>query len=163
MASHKPQARVIGGGLAGCEAALTLADRGIHVDLYEMKPDKRTPAQISDKLAELVCSNSFRSNQISNAVGLIKEEMRLLGGHIMKAAEQAKVPAGDALAVDRDVFAEVVETAIHKHPKINLVQKEVTALPQDAVPTIVATGPTYGSRIGGRYRARLRTRAVGFL
>src|SRR3989442_785034 len=91
--------RVVGAGLAGCEAALQLANAGLRVDLYEMKPHKRTPAQVSDHFAELVCSNSFRSNNIHNAVGLIKEEMRRSGGFLVAMAETAKVPAGDALAV----------------------------------------------------------------
>ena len=133
--------RVIGGGLAGCEAALTLADRGHQVTLFEMKPHKRTPAQVSDRLAELVCSNSFRSNQVTNAVGLIKEEMRQLGSHIMSIAAQAKVPAGDALAVDREVFAAAVEKRVHGHKHISVCSEEVQSLPEDTVPTIVATGP----------------------
>ena len=141
MGSATQPIRVIGGGLAGCEAALTLADRGHPVTLYEMKPHKRTPAQVTDRFAELVCSNSFRSNQVTNAVGLIKEEMRILGSHIMQAAAKAQVPAGDALAVDRDVFAAQVEHLIQNHPNITLCSEEVCALPTDDVPTIVATGP----------------------
>ena len=141
MTTNEPRARVVGGGLAGCEAALVLANHDVQVELYEMKPYKRTPAQVSDKLAELVCSNSFRSNQISNAVGLIKEEMRRLDGHIVAAAEKAKVPAGDALAVDREVFANTVEKIILEHPNIELIKEEMKALPNDGIATIIATGP----------------------
>jgi len=133
--------RIIGGGLAGCEAAWQLSGANVEVELWEMKPHKRTPAQVSDHLAELVCSNSFRSNQISNAVGLIKEEMRLAGGFIMACAEQAKVPAGDALAVDREQFAASVESQLTENPRITLVRREAERLPHDEVPTIIATGP----------------------
>src|SRR5882724_5058791 len=97
---------IVGAGLAGCEAALTLAARGISVRLFEQKPKARTPAQESDKLCELVCSNSFRGAALSNAVGLLKEEMRRLGSFVMQVAEQTKVPAGGALAVDRERFAD---------------------------------------------------------
>ena len=141
MPELRQKIRVIGGGLAGCEAALALADRGYDVTLFEMKPHRRTPAQVSDRLAELVCSNSFRSNHVTNAVGLIKEEMRRLGSHIMDAAQVAKVPAGDALAVDRDLFAQAVEDKIRDHSGITLSQEEVLALPLDGLPTVVATGP----------------------
>jgi tRNA:m(5)U-54 methyltransferase len=101
-----PAITVVGGGLAGCEVALQLARRGVPVRLHEMKPLRRTAAQTSDKLAELVCSNSFRSAHVANAIGLLKWEMRHTGSAIMAAADLAEVPAGDALAVDRDVFAD---------------------------------------------------------
>lgn len=133
--------RVIGAGLAGSEAALTLAGFGFDVDLYEMKPHKKTPAQKLDGLCELVCSNSFRSNKSTNAVGLIKDEMLLLGGCLMRFALEAQIPAGDALAVDREHFSKLVEAAITAHPAIRLVRKEVNALIIDDVPTIIATGP----------------------
>ena len=133
--------RVVGGGLAGCEAAFQLAEAGVDVTLYEQKPDKRTAAQTSDRLAELVCSNSFRSSNVDNAVGLIKEEMRRCGSFLMACAEVAKVPAGDALAVDRIVFADTVEGRLRQHPRITIVPGEVTAVPDDDVPTIVSTGP----------------------
>jgi methylenetetrahydrofolate--tRNA-(uracil-5-)-methyltransferase len=133
--------RVVGAGLAGCEAALQLANAGLRVDLYEMKPNKRTPAQVSDHFAELVCSNSFRSNNIHNAVGLIKEEMRRSGGFLVAMAETARVPAGDALAVDREQFAALVEGAIYAHPLITVHKQEVETLWNDDVATIVATGP----------------------
>jgi methylenetetrahydrofolate--tRNA-(uracil-5-)-methyltransferase len=137
----KTMVRIIGGGLAGCEAAWQLAEAGHHVTLHEQKPLKRTPAQVSDHLAELVCSNSFRSANVDNAVGLIKEEMRRCGSFIMACAEVAKVPAGDALAVDRVVFAAEVERRLKQHPLITIVPGEVTAVPDDDVPTIIATGP----------------------
>ena len=133
--------RVIGAGLAGCEVALLLAKAGLKVDLYEMKPKKRTPAQVSDNFAELVCSNLFRSNNIHNAVGLIKEEMRRCGGALINLAEHAKVPAGDALAVDRDKFAALVHKAIDDNNSIQIFSEEVQKLWDDDVVTIVATGP----------------------
>lgn len=135
------RARVIGGGLAGCEAAWQLANAGLDVELVEMKPKKRTPAQVSDRLAELVCSNSFRSASLGNAVGVVKEEMRRAGGFLMACAEVAKVPAGDALAVDREVFADTVERTLLAHPRVTRVNDEVTKLPIDDVATIVCTGP----------------------
>lgn len=133
--------RVVGAGLAGCEVALQLARHGFDVDLYEMKPEKRTPAQVSDHFAELVCSNSFRSNNPHNAVGLLKEEMRRVGGFLIALAEEAKVPAGDALAVDRALFAQGVEGAIFAHPRITVHKEEVTRLWDDDIATVVATGP----------------------
>jgi methylenetetrahydrofolate--tRNA-(uracil-5-)-methyltransferase len=137
---------VVGGGLAGCEAAWQLAIRGHSVELREQKPHKRTPAQTSDRLAELVCSNSMRGAALTNAVGLLKEELRRSGSLILACAEKAKVPAGGALAVDREVFAEAVESAIHEHPGILLVPGEVTALPSER-PTILATGPLTGEAL----------------
>jgi methylenetetrahydrofolate--tRNA-(uracil-5-)-methyltransferase len=133
--------RVIGGGLAGCEAAMQLARAGLHVELFEMKPGKRTPAQTSDRLAELVCSNSFRSNAIENAVGLLKEEMRRAGSFLMECAGEARVPAGDALAVDRAAFADLVEGRLRAMPNVSIVPGEVTTLVDDDTATIVATGP----------------------
>lgn len=141
MTLNPSKVRIIGGGLAGCEAAWQLAHAGFDVELAEMKPEKRTPAQVSDRLAELVCSNSFRSASLGNAVGLIKEEMRRAGGFLMACAEVAKVPAGDALAVDRDHFADVVEHTLLSHPRITRRNEEVTALPSDDVATLVCTGP----------------------
>ena len=137
------RASVIGGGLAGCEAAWQLARRGVSVDLYEMKPHKKTPAQSLDTLAELVCSNSLRSDRLTNAVGLLKAEMRLLDSLIMKVADATAVPAGGALAVDREHFSAGVEEAIRSHPGITLRQEEVMDIPADT-PVIIATGPLTG-------------------
>ena len=112
------QINIVGGGLAGCELALQLAEWGIEVDSYEMKPKQRTPAQESDLLSELVCSNSFRSANVGNAIGQLKREMRTAGSFILKAVDAAAVPAGDALAVDRTRFAEMVTEWVGAHPKI---------------------------------------------
>lgn len=131
---------VIGGGLAGCEAALVLAQRGHRVVLREMKPHRRTPAQTTDRLCELVCSNSLRSDNPENAVGLLHEELRRAGSPILAAADAARVPAGDALAVDRNVFSQLVEEAVQRHPNVTLVAGEVTELPAEGV-CVVATGP----------------------
>ncbi|MGB4449790.1 MAG: methylenetetrahydrofolate--tRNA-(uracil(54)-C(5))-methyltransferase (FADH(2)-oxidizing) TrmFO, partial [Tepidanaerobacteraceae bacterium] len=131
--------KVIGGGLAGCEAAWHLAENGIKVDLYEMRPSKSTPAHHTDKLAELVCSNSFRSNEITNAAGLLKEEMRILGSIVMKVAEETSVPAGAALAVDREKFSSKITKMIINHPNIRFHVEEIREIPEP--PTIVATGP----------------------
>lgn len=131
---------VIGAGLAGCEAAWQLAERGINVTLYEMKPEKKTPAHHSDSFAELVCSNSLRSNELTNAAGLLKEELRRLGGLIVKCADENQVEAGGALAVDREAFAKAVTDKIKNHPNIKIVYGEVTELPKDGH-VIIATGP----------------------
>ncbi len=133
--------RVIGGGLAGCEAAWQLAARGLRVELCEQKPARRTPAQTTDHLAELVCSNSLRSANPENAVGLLKEELSRCGSLLLACAEETRVPAGDALAVDRERFAAAVERRLLALPGVTLARGEVTALPVDDVPTIVATGP----------------------
>ena len=130
---------VVGAGLAGCEAAWQLAKQGIRVCLYEMKPVKMTPAHHSDLLAELVCSNSFRSDRLSNAVGLLKEEMRLMDSLIIRCADHSRVPAGGALAVDRTQFSKLVTQAIQDHPDIQLHHEEITDIPDG--PAIVATGP----------------------
>lgn len=131
---------VIGAGLAGCEAAWQLAERGINVTLYEMKPEKKTPAHHSDDFAELVCSNSLRSNELTNAAGLLKEELRRLGGLIVKCADENQVEAGGALAVDREAFAKAVTEKIKNHSNIKIVYGEVTEIPQDGY-VIIATGP----------------------
>ena len=135
--------QIVGGGLAGCEAAWQAASRGVRVTLHEMRPQRPTEVHKSDALAELVCSNSFRGDKLDNAVGLLKEEMRRLDSLIMHAAEVARVPAGAALAVDRDLFARTVTQAIHEHPLITVSRKEVTAIPgaTPAAPVILATGP----------------------
>jgi methylenetetrahydrofolate--tRNA-(uracil-5-)-methyltransferase len=130
---------VIGAGLAGSEASYQLANRGFNVTLIEMRPVQSTPAHKTDKFAELVCSNSMRSNSKENAVGLLKEEMRMLDSLIIKCAEATSVPAGGALAVDRDAFSEMVTKTIHDHPNITVVHDDVTNIPSG--PTIIATGP----------------------
>ncbi len=131
---------VIGAGLAGCEAAWQLAHRGIPVSLYEMKPHKKTPAHHSDNFAELVCSNSLRSDQIENAVGLLKEELRLLKSLVISCADDNRVPAGGALAVDRDRFSNAVTTAVKNHPLINVIEEEINEIPKEGH-VIIATGP----------------------
>ncbi|NLZ53266.1 MAG: methylenetetrahydrofolate--tRNA-(uracil(54)-C(5))-methyltransferase (FADH(2)-oxidizing) TrmFO [Thermoanaerobacteraceae bacterium] len=131
--------KIVGGGLAGCEAAWHLAQNGIKVDLYEMRPSKSTPAHYTDKLAELVCSNSFRSNEITNAAGLLKQEMRILDSIVMKVAEETCVPAGAALAVDRIKFSCAVTEMIKNHPNIELHVIEICEIPEP--PAIIATGP----------------------
>ncbi len=131
---------VIGAGLAGCEAAWQLARRSVPVTLYEMKPHKQTPAHKSPDFAELVCSNSLRANNVENAVGLLKEEMRRCGSLIMAQADAHAVPAGGALAVDRYAFSEAVTQAIRNHPNITVVDQEVTELPPEGQ-VLVASGP----------------------
>ncbi len=135
--------RVIGGGLAGCEAAWQAARLGIDVDLYEMRPQRRGPAHVSDRLAELVCSNSMGGAALENAVGLLKEELARLGSLIVTAARESAVPAGGALAVDRERFAELVESHIAGNPRIALHREEVLDL-DDSRPTVVACGPLPG-------------------
>ena len=132
-------ATVIGAGLAGSEAAWQLAQQGIEVTLVEMKPERKTPAHHSDGFAELVCSNSLRSDRLTNGVGLLKEEMRRLSSLIMESADRARVPAGGALAVDRDAFSGWITSKLTSHPKIQVVQKECTEIPEG--PCIIATGP----------------------
>ena len=131
--------KVIGAGLAGCEAAWQLAQRGIQVQLYEMKPNKMSPAHHSTDFAELVCSNSLRGDRLENAVGLLKEELRRLGSLILACAEETRVEAGGALAVDRQGFSALVTEKIRSHPNITVVNQEVTQVPEG--PVIVATGP----------------------
>lgn len=130
---------IIGGGLAGCEAAWQIAERGIPVTLFEMRPVRQTPAHTTDRLAELVCSNSLGSILPDRAPGLLKNELRRLGSMVLTAADKAAVPAGGALAVDRDKFAEYVTTAIEAHPLITVVRQEVTTIPDGL--TVVASGP----------------------
>ncbi len=131
---------VYGAGLAGCEAAWQIAERGVRVKLYEMKPHKYTPAHHSEGFAELVCSNSLRSDSITNAVGLLKEEMRRLGSLIMMAAENTKVPAGSALAVDRELFSAFITEKIKNHPLIEVIEAEMSEVDPDEI-TVIATGP----------------------
>ncbi|MEY8457748.1 methylenetetrahydrofolate--tRNA-(uracil(54)-C(5))-methyltransferase (FADH(2)-oxidizing) TrmFO [Lactococcus ileimucosae] len=138
----KTHINIIGAGLAGSEAAYQIAKRGIPVKLYEMRGVKATPQHKTDKFAELVCSNSFRGAAITNAVGLLKEEMRRLDSLMMQAAEKTQVPAGGALAVDREAFSEFITRTISQHPLIEVIREEITVLPDlEEEITIVATGP----------------------
>lgn len=131
---------IIGAGLAGCEAAWQVAKRGVKVKLFEMKPYKYTAAHSLNTFAELVCSNSLRSDRIENAVGLLKEEMRLLDSLILGCADKTRLPAGGALAVDREGFSQMVTKIISNHPNITVIQEEVDKLPEEGI-TIIATGP----------------------
>ena len=136
----KDRLTVCGAGLAGCEAAWQAAERGIKVRLIEMKPHKYTPAHHAPEFAELVCSNSLRSDRTTNAVGLLKEEMLRLGSLIMQAAYASRVPAGSALAVDRKMFSKYITEQISSHPNIEVISQEVTSVDDEGY-TIVATGP----------------------
>ena len=131
---------VIGAGLAGCEAALQIANAGVKVDLVEMKPLKMTPAHKSQNFAELVCSNSLKAARIDSAAGLLKEEMRRFGSVCLESADKASVAAGGALAVDRNIFSEYITQKVKNHPNINIIEDIVTKVPQDNI-TVVATGP----------------------
>lgn len=131
---------VIGAGLAGCEAAYAAAERGVQVDLYEMKPKRFSPAHHSEGFAELVCSNSLRSNQTDNAVGLLKAELSRLGSLVMEAAYATEVPAGSALAVNRDAFSEYITQKIKNHKNITVHHEEVTYIPEEGI-VVVASGP----------------------
>jgi len=131
--------KVIGAGLAGAEAAWQLAQRGMQVQLYEMKPEKKSPAHHTDSFAELVCSNSLRGDRLENAVGLLKEELRRMGSLILSCAEATRVEAGGCLAVDREGFSKLVTEKIRKHPNITVIEEEVTEVPEG--PVIIATGP----------------------
>ncbi|MCY8378075.1 FADH(2)-oxidizing methylenetetrahydrofolate--tRNA-(uracil(54)-C(5))-methyltransferase TrmFO [Bacillus haynesii] len=141
---------VIGAGLAGSEAAWQLAKRGINVRLYEMRPVKQTPAHHTDKFAELVCSNSLRANSLTNAVGVLKEEMRVLDSAIIAAADECSVPAGGALAVDRHEFAANVTEKVKNHPNVTVLNEEVTEIPEG--PTIIATGPLTSEALSAKLR-----------
>jgi len=139
---------IIGGGLAGCEAAWQLAEHGCTVDLYDMKPEKYSPAHKSADLAELVCSNSLRSNDPYSAVGLLKDEMRRLNSLIIAIADESSVPAGKALAVDRDLFSAKISRMIEAHPLITTIRKELTSIPKPSgQPVILATGPLTSDRL----------------
>src|SRR4029079_7339478 len=147
---------IIGGGLAGSEAAWQAAERGVPVTLHEMRPVRATAVHKTDQLAELVCSNSFRGDKLDNAVGLLKEEMRRLGSIVMRAADAARVPAGAALAVDRERFSRGVTDAIASHPRITLVRKEITRVPQSLDgPVIIATGPLTSDSLSADIAAML--------
>src|SRR5881394_1296368 len=135
--------RIVGGGLAGSEAAWQAASRGVPVTLHEMRPVRPTAVHKTDRLAELVCSNSLRGDKLDNAVGLLKEEMRRLGSLVMRAADTHRVPAGAALAVDRELFSRAITEAVQSHALITVTREEVPRIPDDPAmyPLIIATGP----------------------
>jgi methylenetetrahydrofolate--tRNA-(uracil-5-)-methyltransferase len=150
---------IAGGGLAGCEAAWQLAERRHNVVIREMRPVRATPAHQTDRLAELVCSNTFKSTELSNAHGLLKAEMRALGSLILECADEARVPAGSALGVDRDAFAAAVTARMQAHPRIAVERGEMTELPS---PGIVATGPLTSDALTRRIAERLGTDSLAF-
>jgi methylenetetrahydrofolate--tRNA-(uracil-5-)-methyltransferase len=152
-------ATVVGGGLAGSEAAWALAERGVRVELYEMRPVVPTPAHHTDRLAELVCSNSFKSVDLTNAHGLLKAELRALGSLLLPCADEARVPGGTALAVDRDIFSRAVHQRVTGHPNITVVREEVADLPS---PGVVATGPLTSERLARTIAARLGVESLAF-
>ena len=152
-------ATVVGGGLAGSEAAWALAERGVRVELYEMRPVVPTPAHRTDRLAELVCSNSFKSVDLTNAHGLLKAELRALGSLLLPCADEARVPGGTALAVDRDIFSHAVHERVTGHPNITVVRGEVAGLPS---PGVVATGPLTSERLAQAIAARLGVASLAF-
>src|SRR4051794_3896342 len=154
-----PSVHVIGGGLAGSEAAWQLAERGHDVVVHEMRPVRSTEAHKTDRLAELVCSNTFKSTETSNAHGLLKAEMRLLGSMILECADAARVPGGSALTVDREIFSATVHERVTAHPRITVERGEVSELPS---PGIVATGPLTSSALADRIRDRLGVESMAF-
>jgi len=147
----KQPVNVIGAGLAGSEAAWQIAQRNVPVRLYEMRPVKRTPAHRGGDFAELVCSNSLRSNELTNAVGVLKEEMRRLDSLIMRCADQHAVPAGGALAVDREAFSAAVTAALHNIPHVEIIHEEVTEIPEGI--TVIATGPLTSAALSEKLKA----------
>ncbi len=155
------KAIVLGGGLAGCEAAMQLANRGIKVTLYEMKPVRKTPAHKSDLLAELVCSNSLKANRVDSAAGLLKEEMRILGSVCLKSADLASVPAGGALAVDRDIFSKYITDEIYNHPNITVKNEVVEEIPKTEV-CVVATGPLTDGKLAEEIEALCEDGSLSF-
>src|SRR5215213_4971663 len=154
-----PPLHIVGGGLAGSEAAWQLAERGHEVVVHEMRPSVSTAAHKTDRLGELVCSNTFKSTETSNAHGLLKAEMRLLGCMILECADAARVPGGSALAVDREVFSAAVHDRVTSHPRITVERGEVTELPS---PGIIATGPLTSSALAESIRARLGVESLAF-
>jgi methylenetetrahydrofolate--tRNA-(uracil-5-)-methyltransferase len=154
--------RIIGGGLAGTEAALMLADAGVSVVLHEQKPDRRSPAHKEDGLAELVCSNSLRSDNPENAIGLLHEELRRLGSPVLREADRARVPAGDALAVDRVEFSGGLTRRVREHSRIELRAGEVLALPEGPEPCIVATGPLTSEALASSLAEAVGKTAIAF-
>jgi methylenetetrahydrofolate--tRNA-(uracil-5-)-methyltransferase len=153
------KATVVGGGLAGSEAAWALAERGVEVQLLEMRPGVPTPAHRTERLAELVCSNTFKSVEITNAHGLLKAELRLLGSVLLPCADEARVPGGSALAVDREVFSQLADARISSHPNISVERAEATVLP---TPGVIATGPLTSDRLATAISARLGGDALAF-
>ena len=147
----KQTVTIIGGGLAGCEAAYQIAKRGIKVKLYEMKPNKYSPAHTDKNLAEIVCSNSFKSNLHTNACGLLKEELRMLDSLLIKCADKTSVPAGQALAVDREKFSEMITKEIENNPNIEIIREEFTKIPvnKNNDILIIATGPLTSDKLAG--------------
>lgn len=156
---HGPEVQVIGGGLAGSEAAWQLAERGVRVVLREMRGVRGTEAHKTDRLAELVCSNTFKSTEITNAHGLLKAEMRELGCMILECADEARVAAGTALAVDRDVFSAAVQARVAGHPNVTVVREEFASLPS---PGLVATGPLTSDALAEAIRGRLGVEGLAF-
>lgn len=152
---------VIGGGLAGTEAALQIAKRGIKVKLYEMKPNKFSEAHSNTNLAEIVCSNSFKSNLLTNACGLLKEELRVLGSELIPIADSVAVPAGQALAVDRERFAEEVTKKVENTANIEIIREEVTEIPQDGI-VIIATGPLTSDILANKIKELVGEEALAF-
>ena len=150
---------VVGGGLAGSEAAWQLAERGHDVVVHEMRPVRATAAHRTERLGELVCSNTFKSTEPSNAHGLLKAEMRVLGSLILTCADEARVPGGSALTVDREIFAQGVHERIHAHPRITVTREEVTELPEAG---IIATGPLTSDALAERIRERLGVESLAF-
>ena len=157
----KNTVHIYGAGLAGCEAAWQIAQRGVKVRLYEMKPQKYTPAHHAPEFAELVCSNSLRSDSTANAVGLLKEEMRRMGSLIMEAADATRVPAGSALAVDRVLFSKYITDRIRSHPLIEVVEQEMTEVSDDTV-TVIATGPLTSDAMADYIRDTLGCEGLHF-
>ncbi|MBM3222321.1 MAG: methylenetetrahydrofolate--tRNA-(uracil(54)-C(5))-methyltransferase (FADH(2)-oxidizing) TrmFO [Candidatus Tectomicrobia bacterium] len=152
---------VIGGGLAGTEAAYQIASQGIPVQLYEMRPQRQTPAHQTDLLGELVCSNSLKADTLTSGHGLLKAELRALGSLVLQAADASRVPAGAALAVDRVQFAQYLTTAISQHPWVTLIREEITALPTDQL-TIVASGPLTSPALTAAMQRRLGSQHLYF-
>ncbi len=152
---------VYGAGLAGCEAAWQIAERGIKVKLFEMKPIKYTPAHHSEGFAELVCSNSLRSDRVTNAVGLLKEELSRMGSLIMEAAYATRVPAGSALAVDRGLFSDYITEKIKNHPNIEIINAEVDSVEEGEI-TVVATGPLTSDKMADYIQNELGCRGLHF-
>ena len=152
-------ASVVGGGLAGCEAAWALAERDVDVTLYEMRPRRSTPAHRTDRLGEIVCSNTFKSVELTNAHGLLKAELRRLGSLLLRVADECRIPGGSALTVDREAFGAAVTAAVAAHPRIAVVREEVEAIPS---PAVVATGPLTSDALADAITARLGVGRLAF-